>query len=132
MTPPSPSRPGALARLLGVDLTAKLLIANTAIVVGWAVATWLVAQRAAALPSVSPYELLAAVVAVGILLSLGANLLVLRSALAPLRALERVARAVQRGEQGARARPGAVHDRQTDRVIAVVNGMLDALEAQRA
>jgi len=132
VTEPTPdARAGVLARLLGVGLTAKLLIANGSLVALCAVATWLLARSAEALPADVQSELLLLVLAIGTPLGVGANTLVLRSALAPLRELERVARAVQGGDEAARAVPGAVHDPQTDRVVAVLNAMLDALAAQR-
>jgi two-component system sensor histidine kinase UhpB len=127
--------PGArfspLGRLLGLGLDAKLLIANGSLVALCAVATWLLAGSAAVQPATGRSELLLIVLAVGTLLGVGANALVLRSALAPLRELERVALAVEAGDLAARAVPGAVHDPQTDRVVAVLNTMLDGLAAQR-
>jgi two-component system, NarL family, sensor histidine kinase UhpB len=129
--PSSRARAGVVARLLGLGLTAKLLVANGSIVALWGVATWLLARDAVAAPRAAQYELLLVVLTVGTLLGVGANAVVLRSALAPLRELERVARAVQAGDQAARATPGAVHDPQTDRVVVVLNAMLDALADQR-
>lgn len=118
-------------RLLGVSLTGKLLVAHGAIVTLWVATAWVVARASGDGPSVLQYELLGLVVLVSALLGVGASALILRSALAPLRELERVARAVENGDRRARARPRGVHDPQTDRVIAVTNTMLDAIEAQR-
>jgi two-component system, NarL family, sensor histidine kinase UhpB len=129
--PTAAARSGVAARLLGIGLSAKLLIANGSIVALWGAATWQLARDAASATTAAQYELLLAVLAIGTVLGVGANALVLRSALAPLRELERVARAVEAGDQVARAVPGLVHDPQTDRVVAVLNAMLDGLAAQR-
>ena len=117
-----------LDRVLAVPLTAKLLIANGAIVATVAMAVaWLVFSRA----DLGGAPLLLLVVA-ATAFSLLANAVVVRSALAPLRELERVAAAVEAGDGGARARLGLVRDPQTERVTVLTNRILDAHEAQRA
>jgi two-component system sensor histidine kinase UhpB len=117
-----------LGRLLAVPLTAKLLVANGAIVAAVALAVgWLTSGRA----DLAGAPLLLLVVA-ATAFSLLANALVVRSALAPLRELERVAAAVEAGDGAARARLGLVRDPQTERVTVLTNRILDAHEAQRA
>lgn len=127
-----PSRVRYLAdRLLAVPLTAKLLVANGALALLWAGATALALGHHDAVLDGLGWPPLALATTLGIAVSVGANALVLQSALAPLRGLARVAEAVERGDRSARARPGRVRDPQTDRLIALTNRMLDALEAQR-
>jgi two-component system sensor histidine kinase UhpB len=119
--------------LLAIPLTAKLLIANGAIVAAVALAvSWLTRASAEAYPGGPPSGSLALLVLAATALSLLANALVVRSALAPLRELERVAAAVERGDFGARARLGPVRDRQTGRVTLLTNRILDAHQADRA
>jgi two-component system sensor histidine kinase UhpB len=127
--PLGPLRPRPLLdRALAIPLTAKLLVANGAIVAAVALAVaWLVVTRADL--GGAPLLLLV-VAATGF--SLLANAVVVRSALAPLRELERVAAAVEAGDGSARARLGLVRDPQTERVTLLTNRILEAHEAQRA
>jgi signal transduction histidine kinase len=127
---PVPEEPGPrslLDRLLGVPLDAKLVVGNGAVVAAAALTVgWLASTRVA-----SP-EVLLLLVASATALSLAANALIVRSALAPLRELERVAAAVETGDAAARARLGLVRDPQTERVTVLTNRILDAHEGQRA
>jgi two-component system sensor histidine kinase UhpB len=133
-----PGRPGAFTlppiadRLLAIPLTAKLLIANGAIAAAVALAVAWLSRAGEPTSDAPPFGSLALPVLAATASSLVANALVVRSALAPLRELERVAAAVERGEEGARARLGLVRDPQTERVTLLANRILDAHEAQRA
>lgn len=125
---PSERLASGIDRLLAVRLTAKLLTANCFLVLLWAAATWLAVH----LPDDLGGPFLGLMVAIGTTVSVAVNALVLQSALRPLRELARVARAVEDGDRAARARPGRVRDPETDRVMALTNRMLDALETQRS
>ena len=121
-------------RLLSIPLTAKLLVANGAITAAVAFAVAGLSRSWAPVPGAPPLgsPALLVLVLAATALSLVANALVVRSALAPLRELERVAAALERGDAGARARLGLVRDPQTERVTLLTNRILDAQEAQRA
>jgi two-component system sensor histidine kinase UhpB len=127
-----PALRSTVNRLLAVPLTAKLLIANGAVTAAVALAVAGLGRSWAPPAAAPPPGSLALLALAAVGFSLLANALVVRSALAPLRELERVAAAVERGEEDARARLGLVRDPQTERITLLTNRILDAHAAQRA
>jgi two-component system sensor histidine kinase UhpB len=121
---------GVWRRLLRVSLFTKVVVANGAVaaVVGAGAALAARRLRPAVLEPPHGTQALLALGALG--LGLGADALVLRTALRPLARLERTARRVQAGDLGARVRPGAIGDPDTDRLAATFNAMLDGLRDQ--
>jgi two-component system, NarL family, sensor histidine kinase UhpB len=119
-------------RLLGLPIIYKVLVANTAIVVIGAVGgTWLTIGVARTSPAVEHYELLAGFAAVGVLVSVVVNYLVLRAALAPLTALEATVSEVRNGNVDARAPRSAFTDPAFEQLRETLNSMLDALATYR-
>ncbi|HEX7117934.1 MAG TPA: ATP-binding protein [Longimicrobiales bacterium] len=132
---PEPRRgriPAPLRRLLGVPLFYKILIANSAIVIGGAVAgTMVTAEFVRTRPDRSIFELVGLLATAGVVMSVLANALILRVALSPLRHLQRTASAIQSGTLDARAPVSPVADRDLARLIRTFNLMLDGLEGNR-
>jgi hypothetical protein len=94
--------PPTAERLLSIPLTAKLLVANGAIAAAVALAVAGLSRSWAPASGAPPVGSLALLVVAATALSVLANALVVRSALAPLRELERVAAALERGAAAAR------------------------------
>src|SRR5262245_23319772 len=85
-------------RLLSLPMFCKVLIANSAIVVGGAVlGTAITAARVGSSSGASIVQLMGIFVAVGIVVSLLVNAMVLRAAFAPLRRIERTIQAIRAG-----------------------------------
>ena len=133
--PPVPSTPpatrGALGRALAraalrVPLTVKIAGAN-ALVVLVAVA----AVGSAARPGTGGLRHVA-VPAAALLVGVLVNVLLVRTALGPLRELERTAARVVGGDLAARVPASPVADPDMARVGAALNALLDALGAERA
>lgn len=109
---------GPLETLLGVPLLYKILVANALVVVGGAVAgTALTARLTRAGPGTG--ELVVLMASMGVLVSVLVNAVILRVALAPLREVERTARAVEGGGWDPRGRRSPVADRDLARLIRV-------------
>lgn len=130
----APGAPRSLVgRLLGVSLSAKILIANGVIVT----LAMLVAAAAAVGLFSGPVDRaallrVAPLVLVGAAASVAVNAVLVRLALDPLRELERTARRVAAGDLEARAQPSRLADRDLRAVIDVLNEMLDRVAAYRA
>lgn len=117
---------GLKRRLLRLPLFYKILVANAAIVLVFAlVAAALVARVQGAVGAV----LLLAVAAA--LMSVAVNALIIQAALEPLRLLKATADRVQDGDMDARVPPSRVSDRDMERVTAATNAMLDRLADYR-
>ncbi len=118
-------------RLLRLSLFVKILVANSAIVaLGATVGTYVTAEHVRRSPAEPPYAMMALFAAVGLVLSVVLNALVLRTALRPLARLERTARRVTAGDLSARATLGMIGDPDTDRLATTFNAMLEALQAR--
>ncbi len=118
-------------RLLRLSLFVKILVANSAIVaLGATVGTYVTAEHVRRSPAEPPYAMMALFAAIGLVLSVVLNALVLRTALRPLARLERTARRVTAGDLTARATLGTIGDPDTDRLATTFNAMLEALQAR--
>lgn len=118
-------------RLLRLSLFAKILVANSAIVaLGATIGTYVTAEHVRRSPAEPPYAMMALFAAIGLVLSVVLNALVLRTALRPLARLERTARRVTAGDLSARATLGTIGDPDTDRLATTFNAMLEALQAR--
>jgi len=118
-------------RLLRLSLFAKILVANSAIVaLGATIGTYVTAEHVRRSPAEPPYAVMALFAAIGLVLSVALNALVLRTALRPLARLERTARRVTTGDLSARATLGTIGDPDTDRLATTFNAMLEALQAR--
>jgi two-component system, NarL family, sensor histidine kinase UhpB len=118
--------------LLRVPLFYKILIANGFLVlVGTIAASLVTARFVERNPDAQVMDLIGGLAALGIVVTLLVNVLILRLALRPLDALERTAARVQRGDAGARVPPSPLADRELDRLTRTFNAMLDAAEANR-
>lgn len=126
-----PPRP--LSSTMGaVPLLYKVLIANVAIVMFGAIAgTYVTATTFQDADVPSRFELMLVYVAIGVILSVGVNYLVLRAAFQPLDSLERLAEAVRSGDLSARAHPLPFSDPQLSRLVQTFDDTLDELEAAR-
>ncbi|MEQ9569732.1 MAG: sensor histidine kinase [Longimicrobiales bacterium] len=125
-------RSDGLGRLLSVPLLHKILVANGLIVaLGAGAGTALVSHLARARPGHPIWLLVLTIGTVGGLVSLLANWIILRFALAPLRSIEEAARRVEFGDLEARAPVSAVADRSLARLGRVFNDMLDAISRNR-
>lgn len=121
-----------LRALLRTPLYFKLLLPNLALLaIGLAVGTWLLGQN-------SSFPIRGVPLAIGVSLATGAfvvggvvNALILRAALAPIRALEETAAELERGNLSARAALVATSDSSLSRLIAVFNRVLDAEQRRR-
>lgn len=116
---------GVVARLLAVGTFWKILLANALVV---AAAVLLAPESLYVLqPDLSSFEVLAVVIVVTLL----ANALVLRLALAPLTELERAADRIAAGDLAARARLSPLADRPLTELTRTFNRMVESVEAQR-
>ncbi|HEX2080382.1 MAG TPA: sensor histidine kinase [Longimicrobium sp.] len=132
--PSSPRRalPRVVQWLLRVPLFYKILLANaTLVLVGTVVGSIITATYVRRHPGASTLDLVGALAALGILVTVLVNAAILRLALHPLDALERTAARVQRGNLDARVPYSALADRELDRLTRTFNGMLDAAAANR-
>jgi two-component system sensor histidine kinase UhpB len=119
-------------RLLSIPILYKVLIANVAIVVFGAVAGSFTVQRLATEPSaVASAWLIAMLAAIGVLISVAVNYLVLRAAFQPLDELTQVTNAVRNGDFTARAKAPRINDPQMVRLSETFNLTLDELERDR-
>ncbi len=120
-------------RIRSVPLLYKVLIANVAIVMFGAIAgTYVTATTFRDAGAPTRFELILMFVAIGVVLSVAVNYLVLRAAFQPLDSLERLAYAVRDGDLSARANPPALSDPQLARLVDTFNGTLDELERVQA
>ena len=120
-------------RIRSVPLFYKVLIANVAIVMFGAIAgTYVTATTFRDAGAPSRFELILMFVAIGVVLSVAVNYLVLRAAFQPLDSLERMADAVRDGDLSARANPLPLSDPQLARLVDTFNGTLDELERGQA
>ena len=116
--------------LLRVPLFYKILIANGVLVmVGAAAGVWATTYAVRQAPEQSAGLLIALLAAIGVLASVGVNVLILRVALRPLAELEDTAERVQDGDLNARATVSPVADRALERLIVTFNEMLDSVTA---
>lgn len=123
---------GLIERLLRVPIFFKVLLANSAIVVLGAVFGTLVTSEYAYRNSNEPYlGLMLVFGAVGLILSLIVNWIVLRAALSPLRLLTETVDKVSDGNFLARARKTRISDPEIDELTDTLNGMLDSVESHR-
>ncbi len=121
-----------LRSLLRTPLYYKLLLPNLALLgFGLVVGAWLLGRN----PSVAIRGM---PLAIGVALAVGAlvlggamNALILHAALAPIRALEKAAAEMERGNLSARAEPVASSDSSLSRLITVFNQVLDAEQSRR-
>jgi two-component system sensor histidine kinase UhpB len=121
------------SRLRSVPLLYKVLGANVAIVLLGAIAgTYVTAKTYGGGEVPSRTELMMLFVTIGVILSVGANLLVLRAAFQPLESLERLAESVRDGDLSARAHPGPYSDPQISRLVDTFNSTLDELEMDQS
>lgn len=121
-----------LQRLRRLPIAHKVLIANLVVVVSGAlVGTYLTARFIERNPSVSRVALVLGFSAAGVLISVILNYWILKAAFEPLRNLERVAEAVQRGDFSARSRPSLFCDPQLERFGQSLNRALDVIEEDR-
>jgi len=117
--------PRWLRALLGIPLEIKLLGAN------------LIILSVAVLVLFAPAGLQAArltdvyVVVAGLIIGAAVNFTLVRLALRPINALERVARRVSEGRLAERVPPSIVADRELTRLSTTINEMLDNLAAGR-
>ncbi len=120
------------SKIRAVPLLYKVLIANVAIVMFGAIAgTYVTATTFQDADVPSRFELMLVYVAIGVLLSVGVNYLVLRAAFQPLDSLERLAEAVRSGDLSARAHPLPFSDPQLSRLVQTFDDTLDELERAR-
>ncbi|TAK20780.1 MAG: hypothetical protein EPO26_17325 [Chloroflexota bacterium] len=126
---------GPAARLaqafFAIPLAAKIVFANAAIGTGCVVAFLWLLDRSPQLPLAVSYAWTGIIAAIALGTAIAVNAVVVRSALAPLRELERVAASVERGDHEARSTLGLVRDPQTERISALTNRILNAHDAQR-
>jgi two-component system sensor histidine kinase UhpB len=128
----SPPVLGALGPLLRLPLFYKLIIANVIILLVAVVScSSLVAHAVRADPAAATTGLVLPVVAVAVILSALANIMVVRLALSPLHRLELTARQVQQGAHEARAESSAVADPDLEQLTLTFNEMLDSLAEYR-
>ncbi len=118
--------------LLALPIFYKVLVANSLIVVLGALAgTAITAARVRDNPGVAVGELMTVFVSAGVIISLLVNALVLRSAFAPLHAIERTIQAVRAGRTRTRVQTSVLTDLQIERLGETLNAMLDELEEAR-
>ena len=121
----SPDLPPWLRALLGVPLEIKLLGANL-IILGVAVLVLFAPARLQAGRLADVYVVVAALI-----IGATVNFALVRLALRPINALERVARRVSEGRLAERVPASIVADRELTRLSTTINEMLDNLEAGR-
>lgn len=110
----------------------KLLVANSLIVILGAVAgTLITAAVVRTEPAQSTFELVGIFAALGTVVSVAVNAVIIRAALAPVRALESAAEAVRAGDDEALAPHSPLADRDFRRLTDTFNEMLDRLRANR-
>lgn len=127
-----PVLPGLVRALLRVPLFYKILIANASIVIAAVVAgTALTASFVRAAPGSSTLELMGLLIAIGVVITVLVNAIILRVALSPLMHLGETATRVQTGELDARAPYSPVSDRELTQLTWTFNGMLDSLAMYR-
>jgi two-component system sensor histidine kinase UhpB len=120
-------------RVRSVPLFYKVLLANMAIVViGAVVGTYVTATTIRDLQLPSRLELMLFFAAIGVLLSVAVNYVVLRAAFEPLDSLERLADSVSKGDLSARAALPSLSDPQLVRLVDTFNDTLDELETNQA
>lgn len=120
-------------RVRSIPLFYKVLTANVAIVMFGAIAgTYVTATTFRDAEAPSRVELILMFVAIGVVLSVAVNYLVLRAAFQPLDSLERMADSVRDGDLSARANPLPLSDPQLARLVDTFNGTLDELERGQA
>lgn len=117
---------GPLKRLLSVPIFYRVLVANSAIIfIGATVGTWLATQLRSG--SYAPTIILVAFVAVGWLVSVALNFVLLQFAFRPLMDLGKIMNRVQAGERSLRA-PMTGVDPQADQLASTFNMMLEAID----
>jgi methyl-accepting chemotaxis protein len=132
MNPPDDA-PGLGRRLARAPLFYKILGANAAIVVAGAlIGTTISLQQGALHPGSPHYHLIALFAAPGILVSVTANLLLLRTVLKPLESLQDAFDAVRAGRQGVRVARSALSDERFDRLAGTFDHMIATLEQHAA
>lgn len=115
-----------LKRVLSIPVFYKVLLANSLIIfVGATGGTWL-ATHLNTSPYATPMSLII-FVAVGWLISIGLNFVVLQIAFRPLTHLVKVMQRVQAGERALRA-PLTGFDRQADQLASTFNMVMEALD----
>lgn len=123
---------GIVRALAGTPLFYKLLIANSLIVIVGAVAgTLITAEVVRSEPAHSTVDLVGMFAALGTVISVAVNAVIIRAALAPVRGLEEAAEAVRGGDDEARAPDSPLADRDFRRLIETFNEMLDRLREHR-
>jgi two-component system sensor histidine kinase UhpB len=116
---------GLTARLLGIPLFYKILVANAVIVlVVTLVATWLSVQLTR---YDTAFLAILGVAVLGAAVSIAVNGVIIQLALEPLRMLKMTADAVQEGDLDARVQVSPLADREMRRLTAATNAMLDRL-----
>lgn len=127
-----PALPRWVRSLLGVPLFYKILIANAMIVIAALLTgTALTANYVRSSPESSTLELVGTLIAVGVVITVLVNAVILRVALRPLADLGETATRVQQGEIDARAPYSPVADRDLTQLTWTFNGMLDSLGMYR-
>ena len=127
--PPRGFRERLARRLLGVPLFYKILVANAAIVLVFSVlAIWLALRAVWSGAGTGPLWVWAAA---GVIISIGVNALIIQLALEPMRLLKQMADRVQDGDLDARLPYSVLADRETARLMAAINGMLDRMSDYR-
>jgi signal transduction histidine kinase len=110
-------------RVLGVPLVAKLIGANVIIVAS------AFALQAAAISRLTRFEVIIAAAALAAASLV--NFFLVKLALRPIDELERLADRVTKGEFGARIATSPYADKDLERLMETVNGLLDALAQER-
>ena len=114
-------------RLLEVPLFYKILSANAAIVLAVASGAALLGARGlSGAPEDGMLRLGVGLAALGMLLTVAVNALIVRTALRPLHLLQEAAARVQAGDLDARADVSPLADRDLMRLTATFNGMLES------
>ncbi|HUG40751.1 MAG TPA: sensor histidine kinase [Longimicrobiales bacterium] len=131
--PPDPGRADPrrtmAERLLGVPLFYKILGANAIIVLVFSLlATWLAMRAVWSGAGAAP---LWAWSVAGAVISIGVNAIIIQLALEPLRLLKRTADRVQEGDLDARVPESPLADRETARLMAATNRMLERMSEYR-
>ena len=114
-------------RLLEVPLFYKILSANAAVVIAVAAGAALLGARVlTGAPEDGMLRLGVALAALGMLMSVAVNGLILHTALRPLHLLQSAAARVQAGDMEARAEFSPLADRDLTRLTMTFNGMLES------
>ncbi|MFQ5689428.1 MAG: sensor histidine kinase [Gemmatimonadota bacterium] len=121
-----------LQALLRIPLFYKIVLGNAAIVVlGAAVGTMLTLRMARVHPGAPPLELVSAFIAVGLVVSMAVNGLLVRLALRPLTELEVAAERVKDLDLAARVPLSIFADAKLARLIRLFNQMVESLAESR-